>query len=112
MTLDVQVIVDIELAGSKVVWWAVAPGIGNLAVAADSLRELEALAIAAIEDIVEEEHPGEGAAITFTLRSDAPRSAGNEDPGTLELASQPDVPTLAGTDVDDGQRLTRELVAA
>lgn len=117
--IRVDVIVDLEPVadGRRLAWWATAPAIGNFAVAADSLRELETLARAAIDEIAQEQ--GEVAEIAFTLRNDAPVSAGAIDPGvTLELSAESRVgvaaleATVPGTDVVQGNRVSRELVAA
>lgn len=122
--INVEVIVDIEPVdnGRRAAWWAYAPAVGNLAIAADSLRELEALARAAIDEILEERGGDEVAQVTFSLRNDAPRSAGDPEAGvTLEgvtLALTPDANTpmeertVPGTEGLDEQRLARELVAA
>lgn len=112
--MRVEVFVDLEPVddGHKVAWWATAPAVGNLAVAADSLRELEDLARSAIDEILESQGRGEVADVRLTLRSDGPRSAGIENAGVqLEVPSQPK-PTVSATDGADGLRVARELVAA
>lgn len=117
--IEVRVVVDLEAVdgGRDVAWWATAPSVGNLAIAAGSLRELENLARAAIDDILAES--GEVAKVTFKLRDDAPTSAGAADAGvTMEVTAQPDAAsppteaTVQGSDAVGGQRMARELVAA
>ena len=114
--MNVDVIVDLEPVGAKVVWWATAPAVGNVAVVADSLKELEVLARDAIDSILEERGDAAGE-VRFVLRGDAQASAGAEHPvvefrpsGNVDDAL-PAEPTTAATIVD-GQRAARELVPA
>jgi hypothetical protein len=117
--MTIEVLVDLEQidGGQKVVWWATAPSIGNLAVAADSLQELEVLAREAIDLMFDErgEAPGE---VRFTLRNDAPISAGAERPAVefLPTPSGDGSPPVAAPTTSDtalaGQRAARELVPA
>lgn len=76
--MKIEAYVDLEpvSGGQRVVWWAIAPALGNLAVAADSLRDLEVLTREAAEAVLAEQGDQSGADIRFTLRDDLLASAG------------------------------------
>lgn len=119
--MKIEVYVDMERVadGQRIAWWATAPAIGNLSVAADSLVELETLARNAIDEILEE-RGGKPAEVLFRLRDDAPPSAGAEraeveytaaprDPASNLPTVRPSTPETVGL---DGRRAARELVPA
>lgn len=123
--MKVEVYVDLEpvSGGQRVVWWATAPALGNLAVAANSLRELEILARGAAEAVFAERGDRPVPDIHFTLRDDVVATAGPErgaarfTPRTApadRMAAgaqmvQTDSPSTIGL---DGRRAARELAPA
>lgn len=76
--MKVEAYVDLEpvSGGQRIVWWATAPALGNLSVAADSLRDLEVLAREAAAAVLAEQGDQPGADVRFTLRDDLLASAG------------------------------------
>lgn len=103
--MKVEFFVGLEPVSDRqtVAWWATSSSIGNLAVAAASLRELEALAREAVDEAVDESGLGP-VEVTFTLINDAPPSAGDDLP-----SQRPSAPDTVGV---HGQRTARELVSA
>jgi len=122
--MKVEVYVDLEpvSGGQRVVWWATAPALGNLAVAANSLRDLEVLARDAAEAVLEERGDQSGADIRFTLRDDVLATAGpDQDAARFTPHVGSSDPTIHVQAVEtgsvstmglDGRRAARELTPA
>lgn len=122
--MKVEVYVDLEpvSGGQRVVWWATASALGNLAVAADSLHDLQILAREAAEAVLTERGDQSGADIRFTLRDDLLASSGpDQDAARFTLHPESSDPTIHVQSVEsgsvstmglDGRRAARELTAA
>ncbi len=93
--------------GPGMVWWATASSVGNLAVAADSLRELEILGRDAVNEALADGASADNVEIVLTLVDQMPPTAG--DDVTVRREGDVSPPPPAGI---QGQRRSRELVAA
>lgn len=106
--MNVEVLVRLEPVddGKKIGWWATAPAVGNVAVAATTLRDLEPLAMEAVHQAAVELGLPKPTEVTFTLVEEPQPSAGDDLPAERQGATTP-----AGAGVEGGQRSARLVPA-